>query len=130
MKGGTLMFWKSNGLQLYYEIIGNGIPIIMLHGYSCDNKLMQGAFEPIFKEIGENKFQRIYLDLPGMGITKTTGKIKNADDMLGVLLNSSMMWLEEKILFWRENHMVDIFPVALPMQLKKGFWAAYLSVPV
>lgn len=31
-----------------YEIIGEGKPIIMIHGYYADNRVMAGCMEPVF----------------------------------------------------------------------------------
>ncbi len=38
---------KIKDISINYEIIGNGKPIIMLHGYSVDHRLMRGCMEPI-----------------------------------------------------------------------------------
>lgn len=72
------------GLTLNYEIIGNGKPIIMLHGYAVDHRLMSGCMEPVFN-VNDN-YKRIYLDLPGMGKSECAEWIKNADDMLEILI--------------------------------------------
>lgn len=68
-----------------YEIIGKGIPVLMLHGWSVDRELMKGCMEPVFEMFPE-KFRRIYLDLPGMGKSKAGDSIRNADQMLDAIL--------------------------------------------
>lgn len=68
-----------------YEIIGEGMPILMLHGWSVDRELMKGCMEPVFEMFPE-KFRRIYLDLPGMGKSKAGDSIRNADQMLDAIL--------------------------------------------
>jgi len=68
-----------------YEIIGKGMPILMLHGWSVDRELMKGCMEPVFEMFPE-KFRRIYLDLPGMGKSKAGDSIRNADQMLASIL--------------------------------------------
>lgn len=68
-----------------YEIIGEGMPILMLHGWSVDRELMKGCMEPVFETVSE-KFRRVYLDLPGMGKSKAGDSIRNADQMLDVIL--------------------------------------------
>jgi len=78
-------FCKVNNANIYYEDIGTGTPIIMLHGYSPDHRLMSGCMEPIFKE--RNGWRRIYIDLPGMGQTKDYEQISNSDEMLEAVLN-------------------------------------------
>ncbi|MEA0562741.1 alpha/beta fold hydrolase [Lysinibacillus irui] len=60
-------FCQIKKANIYYEVIGTGTPIIMLHGFSPDHRLMKGCMEPIFD--GREGWKRIYLDLPGMGRT-------------------------------------------------------------
>lgn len=74
-----------NGTDLYYEIIGSGTPVVMLHGWGMDRRIMSGCLEPVFREYGNN-FMRIYIDLPGMGLSKAGEDIRNSDDMLRVIL--------------------------------------------
>lgn len=50
------------GVPVYYEVCGAGKPLIMLHGFSVDNRLMTGCMEPVFEQ--KAGWQRIYLDLP------------------------------------------------------------------
>ena len=44
---------------------------------------MKGCFEPIFHD---RSYQRIYVDLPGMGNTKAVDWLENADTMLEILI--------------------------------------------
>jgi len=75
---------QLGGISVYYEILGEGHPLISLHGFSPDHRSMSGCLEPIFEH--RSAWQRIYLDLPGMG--KTPGKewITNSDQMLDIVL--------------------------------------------
>jgi pimeloyl-ACP methyl ester carboxylesterase len=79
------MEYTSRDVPIYYEIHGSGKPIVMIHGWSPDHRLMKGCMEPIFQAL-ETPWQRIYFDLPGMG--KTPGKpwITGTDQMLEVVL--------------------------------------------
>ena len=72
-------------IKVYYEIHGQGIPILMIHGHSPDHRLMKGCMEPIFKNI-QTKWKRIYFDLPGMGKTKGEPWITGSDQMLEFVL--------------------------------------------
>lgn len=72
-------------ISVYYEEYGEGKPIIMIHGYYPDHRLMSGCMEPLFA--GRTGFRRIYLDLPGMGRTKGEAWIDNSDRMLEVVLD-------------------------------------------
>lgn len=79
--GGTTMpFCQVSKANIYYEMIGEGKPIVMLHGFSPDHGLMEGCMEPVFvKRAG---WKRIYIDLPGMGETTDYEEINNSDEML------------------------------------------------
>lgn len=72
-------------LEINYEIFGDGKPVFMIHGYYTDHRLMTGCFEPLFK--GSNDFKRIYIDLPGMGETKSADWITNSDVMLDIVID-------------------------------------------
>lgn len=76
---------KLENINVHYYTYGEGRPIIMLHGYYADSRLMAGCMEPFFQEL--KGWQRIYLDLPGMGATKAEEWIKTSDDMLNVVLH-------------------------------------------
>jgi pimeloyl-ACP methyl ester carboxylesterase len=73
------------GLSVYYEVVGQGMPFLILHGYHVDHRIMSGSMEPIFE--GLEGYRRIYMDLPGMGQTKSAEWIVNADVMLELLLS-------------------------------------------
>lgn len=73
-----------NGLNFYYESYGEGTPIIFIHGFGIDHHAPKGTMEPVFKN--RPGWKRIYFDMPGMGKTKASGKIKNTDDMLEVIV--------------------------------------------
>jgi pimeloyl-ACP methyl ester carboxylesterase len=74
-------------IKLYYEIHGEGYPILMLHGFEVDHRVMKGCMEPIFeKRQGYRGYKRIYFDLPGMGNTKGENWIKNSDQFLEIVI--------------------------------------------
>lgn len=71
------------GLSINYELRGEGKPVILLHGYNVDHRLMYGCMEPIFNE--KEGYKRIYLDLPGMGQSESADWIRNSDTMLDII---------------------------------------------
>ncbi len=79
------MLYKMEGIAINYEIIGTGRPVIMLHGYNVDHRLMLGCMEPVFNNL--SNYQRIYIDLPGMGKTKGEPWIVSSDIMLDIVIN-------------------------------------------
>jgi pimeloyl-ACP methyl ester carboxylesterase len=74
-----------DGLELHYEMEGEGRPILMLHGWPLDYRVMYGCMEPIFKR--RRGWKRIYLDLPGMGESKGVDWITTQDQMVEIVLN-------------------------------------------
>jgi pimeloyl-ACP methyl ester carboxylesterase len=75
---------EINDVNIYYEIYGDGIPILAIHGFTPDHRLMKGCMEPIFTT--RTGYQRIYFDLPGMGKTPSSSTIENSDDILLLVL--------------------------------------------
>lgn len=47
--------------EIHYEEFGEGKPIIMLHGFSLDHRMMSGCMEPIFTN--RNGWSRLFLIL-------------------------------------------------------------------
>jgi pimeloyl-ACP methyl ester carboxylesterase len=78
------MMCDVEGLEIYYETYGEGMPFLMIHGFGIDHHVMTGCMEPIFR--GRPGYKRIYFDLPGMGRTETTGAIGNSDQMLDAVI--------------------------------------------
>jgi pimeloyl-ACP methyl ester carboxylesterase len=75
---------KLDRATVYYESFGEGRPLVALHGFSPDHRLMKGCLEPVFRR--RKGWSRIYPDLPGMGKTRGEPWIKSSDQMLDVVL--------------------------------------------
>lgn len=71
-------------VQLYYETAGQGVPLVAIHGFTLDHRVMKGCLEPLF--YGITGFKRVYFDLPGMGRTAIPREIRSSDAMLGAVL--------------------------------------------
>ena len=78
------MKFQLKDLSMHYRIEGSGLPVLMLHGRPTDHEAMVAAFEPIFE--ARTGFQRIYVDLPGMGLSHGGSWICSNDDVLAVML--------------------------------------------
>ncbi|MBP0725821.1 alpha/beta hydrolase [Bacillus sp. RG28] len=74
-----------DSITVNYEVFGSGTPILFIHGFSCDSRLMIGCMEPIFTK--RDGYKRIYLDLPGMGKTNGSKTINSSDDMLRIVID-------------------------------------------
>ena len=73
-------------IPIYYEEAGEGRPLLMLHGSHTDHRQMVHEMEPIFERRPGNRWRRIYLDLPGRGMTPGADWITREDDVLDVTL--------------------------------------------
>lgn len=62
--------------------IGEGLPVLIIHGWQLSGMVEEADFEPIFSKIPG--LRRIYVDLPGMGKTPANN-IRNLDDMFSRL---------------------------------------------
>jgi pimeloyl-ACP methyl ester carboxylesterase len=82
---GNIMRCMVRNCDVYYEVFGEGLPVINLHGSTLDVHSMIGCMEPIFTD--REGWKRIYLDLPGHGKTRGQDWIKGSDDILQVVLD-------------------------------------------
>jgi len=94
-------FFEHPYARIYYETIGHGVPVADLHGYELDLTTMKHWFEPLYKNYAG--LQRIYIDLPGMGKSMASSKLKSAEHML-IALNSCL----EHILKRKSYHLVGL----------------------
>lgn len=62
---------------------GMGFPMLAVHGWTPDHRLMTGCLEPVFSP-RTKQYRRLYPDLPGMGETPAQ-EIESADDIFDSL---------------------------------------------
>lgn len=74
---------SAGGTLVNYDVIGEGRPIVLLHGLPSTNKQMIDTFEPVFED--RSGWRRIYPDLPGMGATPGNPKLTNQDAVLDLV---------------------------------------------
>lgn len=65
-----------------YDVIGDGVPVLVIHGWGISKITMKAAFEPVFTKL--DGYKRYYIDLPGMGDSEH-GNVRNSDDILALL---------------------------------------------
>ncbi|GFZ33055.1 2-hydroxy-6-oxo-6-phenylhexa-2,4-dienoate hydrolase [Clostridium zeae] len=75
---------KIKNISINYEIIGEGKPVVMIHGYYSDYRVMAGCMEPIFS--ASEGYKRIYINLPGMGKSDCAEWINSSDSMLDIVI--------------------------------------------
>lgn len=69
-------------MTLHFVSHGDGVPVLALHGWSPDHRLMTGCLEPIFGEL--SGYRRLYPDLPAMGLSPA-GDIDSSDGIMAAL---------------------------------------------
>ena len=72
------------GTRLHYVTIGEGEPVLFLHGWGGDAASMAHDLEPVFA--GLPGWRRVYLDLPGRGGSPATSDVVSAGDLLDVIM--------------------------------------------
>ncbi|WP_350276012.1 alpha/beta hydrolase [Kribbella sp. HUAS MG21] len=69
-------------MALHFVSHGEGVPVLALHGWTPDHRLMTGCLEPIFEQLPG--YRRLYPDLPGMG-QSPAGDIDSSDGIMAAL---------------------------------------------
>ncbi|MET1073644.1 MAG: alpha/beta hydrolase [Umezawaea sp.] len=64
---------------------GEGVPVLALHGWTLDHRVVLGCLEPVFA--GLPGYRRLYPDLPGMGLSPAPESIASSDDLLDAVLD-------------------------------------------
>ncbi|HEY3476613.1 MAG TPA: alpha/beta hydrolase [Anaerolineales bacterium] len=72
-------------ITVHYELLGEGRPIILFHGWGLNHRSMMSDMEPLFRH--RDGWMRIYPDLPGHGRTPGKDWIMNQDKVLDVMLD-------------------------------------------
>jgi pimeloyl-ACP methyl ester carboxylesterase len=76
---------RAGDIAVHYVEHGAGRPVLVLHGSGVDHRETEACFEPVFG--GVVGFRRIYPDLPGMGRTVVSDRLRSAQDVLDTLLD-------------------------------------------
>jgi pimeloyl-ACP methyl ester carboxylesterase len=69
---------------IFYQVVGDGFPVVILHSMGSDHRSMMAWLEPIFKS--NQKYKRIYVDLPAHGQSTIKKDMNSSSDMLMNLL--------------------------------------------
>jgi pimeloyl-ACP methyl ester carboxylesterase len=77
---------SAAGLDLEAEVVGEGRPLLFVHGLAVNKSVMMAAFEPPFGE-GQAGWRRIYVDLPGHGGSKPDTDRASADHLVDALVD-------------------------------------------
>ena len=84
-----------------YEIIGEGTPVLVIHGWGISRLTMKAAFEPVFSTL--DGYKRYYIDLPGMGDSEH-GDVKDSDDILALLHRFASEIIKDKFIIIGQSY--------------------------
>ncbi len=70
--------------MLHHVVVGEGKPILILHGSTLDHRHMMETVEPVFDVL--EGWQRIYVDMPGHGQSPARDDINTQDDLLAAVI--------------------------------------------
>lgn len=71
--------------KLNFVEFGSGSPILVLHGGKLDHRHMVDAVEPSFA--GLDGWRRVYMDLPGCGLSSGFEDVRSQDDVASCVLD-------------------------------------------
>ena len=81
-----MAYVEVDGVRVHYVEHGAAGPgvatAVLVHGFPVDQRLMVGAFEPVFAD--RPGWRRVYVDLPGMGGT-VAPDVASTDDVFRIL---------------------------------------------
>lgn len=79
--------------MLHHVVIGEGRPLLILHGSTLDHRHMIESLEPVFEHVPG--WKRIYVDMPGHGKSPPQEAIQTQDDLLAAVLDFVDAFLPE-----------------------------------
>ena len=74
---------EQTPVPLHFAERGAGVPVLAIHGWTPDHRLMLGCLEPLFAR--RPGYRRLYPDLPGMGRSHAPASVAGSDDILGAV---------------------------------------------
>lgn len=78
----TMRVQLSPTASLAYDVIGQGLPLLALHGAYSARVEVREFLEPMLRE---RPLRRIYADLPGHGESRPSGGVRTPDDVLDLV---------------------------------------------
>ncbi|MEZ7820741.1 MAG: alpha/beta hydrolase [Patescibacteria group bacterium] len=96
------MEYINGDVKLNYEVLGEGTPVLLIHGFGCDMNIMKGCMEPVFKEV--KGFKRFYIDILGMGNSNAPINKADSSEILSILISFIEDNISENFLLVGESY--------------------------
>jgi pimeloyl-ACP methyl ester carboxylesterase len=76
---------EVTGVPISLTVVGEGRPLLAIHGWSADQEYLQADLEPCFQG-RTDEWCRVYPDLPGHGRTPAPDWLHSSDQLLALLV--------------------------------------------
>jgi pimeloyl-ACP methyl ester carboxylesterase len=75
---------EIRGIEIAVNEIGQGTPLLVIHGWSADHRYMAADIEPNFSPA--SSWKRVYFDLPGHGTTIAPSWLQTQSQMIEIVV--------------------------------------------
>lgn len=116
------------GLEINYHEIGSGQPILFIHGFSLDHRVLSSCMEPIFES--QKNYRRIYMDLPGMGLSQSAEWAATSAEMLSMVLEFIDIVLKDENFLLAGNSYGGYLCAAIAKKLPQRVKGVFLLCPM
>ena len=113
--------------SLYFEERGTGLPIVNLHGWPAEHGQMMAMMEPLF--VHRRGWRRIYVDLPGMGLSSGPAGLVSHDQMLDAVSDFIGAVVGDQRVVLAGRSFVRDLPAASWLPVTNRVGAAFLLSP-
>lgn len=116
------------GLEINYLDIGSGQPILFIHGFTLDHRALSGCMEPIFES--KKDYRRIYIDLPGMGLSQSAEWAATTQEVLNIVLEFIDLVLKDEKFLLAGNSYGGYLCAAIAKKLPQRVKGVLLLCPM
>jgi pimeloyl-ACP methyl ester carboxylesterase len=115
------------GIEIAVHEVGQGTPLLVIHGWSADHRYMAADIEPNF--FSSSSWRRIYFDLPGHGTTIAPEWLKTQSQMIEIVVELIEQVVGQERFAVIGNSYGGYLGLALVRTMPKRLLGAALVVP-
>jgi pimeloyl-ACP methyl ester carboxylesterase len=115
------------GIEIAVHEVGQGTPLLAIHGWSADHRYMAADIEPNFSR--SSSWRRIYFDLPGHGTTIAPDWLKTQSQMIEIVVELIEQVVGQERFAVIGNSYGGYLGLALVRTMPKRLLGAALVVP-
>lgn len=118
---------EVQGIPIAYQEVGEGRPLLVIHGWQGDHRYMMADLEEVFDD--SPGWRRVYIDLPGHGTTPAPDWLRNPNQMVDILIELVIALFGEEPFAVAGNSWGGMFSLALVRLLPEQVLGAGFLVP-